>query len=233
MDGPLHDDADQQDRSGELVARIYERLRERLLRRSPDDELLLETEIARDFGVSRTPVREALALLQHDGILERARRGYRLRRFDPQTLINLYETRVALEVALAGHAAERRTDLELARLEHLHEWSQRTNSPQELDRVRTLFHQALWAGAHNEDAVSVLEQIFFQIRVIDHQEARVPQETGIALEEHAALVEAIRARDGAAARRVAEQHLLSTRARLLVQLAAYQEGAGGPLDIPT
>jgi DNA-binding GntR family transcriptional regulator len=78
---------------------------------------LKEDAIAREFAVSRTPVREALAILQAEGLLETSRnRGASVRTYSPEDLDEMYEVRGILEGAAARRAATRRTAKQLALL---------------------------------------------------------------------------------------------------------------------
>ncbi|MCW5954497.1 MAG: GntR family transcriptional regulator, partial [Propionibacteriaceae bacterium] len=108
--------------AGSLSSDQYLQIRDDILKGVfPVGERLLETTLAARYGVSRTPVREALVALQQDGLIERMKDGFRVRTGTPEDVIEIYEARIALESAGAAAAARRRSDLDLARLGALHE----------------------------------------------------------------------------------------------------------------
>ena len=87
---------------------IYDDLRERIIRgRYLPGERLPAAELAADFGTSRTPVREALMLLESDGLVVGAlNKGHRVRPLSPDVIAQLYEMRAVLESYGARKAAE-------------------------------------------------------------------------------------------------------------------------------
>ena len=112
-----------------------------------------ETELARRFGVSRTPVREAIRQLAASGLIEvRAHRGAVVAKPDAERLTGMFEAMAELEGLCAGLAAERMTVAERHVLEAAHEEMRaliRVGDPQRFHEVNEAFHGAIYAGAHN------------------------------------------------------------------------------------
>ena len=80
-----------------MLVSCYERIRADILAgRFEAGAALLETVLAGQYGVSRTPVREALARLEQDGLLLRVVRGYRVRSGTAEDVLEIYEARIAL-----------------------------------------------------------------------------------------------------------------------------------------
>jgi DNA-binding GntR family transcriptional regulator len=105
--------------AGTSAERVYDDLRAAIIggEYAPGERLRAEA-LATRFGTSRTPVREALMLLEGDGLVEiEPRRGAVVRSFDPADLVDLYEVRALLEARAAGLAAARITPADLALLE--------------------------------------------------------------------------------------------------------------------
>jgi DNA-binding GntR family transcriptional regulator len=112
-----------------------------------------ETEIARRFNVSRTPVREALRQLVASGLVEsRAHRGAVVARPSIERLSGMFEAMAELEALCAGLAAERMTPVERNRLEAVHEELRLlsyTGNPDRFHEVNERFHNTIYAGSQN------------------------------------------------------------------------------------
>ena len=112
-----------------------------------------ETELARRFSVSRTPVREAIRMLAASGLVEvRAHRAAVVARPTPDQLAGMFEVMAELEALCAGFAAERMSGGERQALEAAHEKFRvliQSGDPQRYHEVNEAFHGAIYAGAHN------------------------------------------------------------------------------------
>lgn len=119
----------------------------------PPGAPLDETEIARRFSVSRTPVREALRQLAASGLVEaRAHRGAVVARPTLERLTEMFEAMAELEALCAGLAAERMSPIERRRLEAVHEelrMLSHAGNPERFHEVNERFHSAIYAGARN------------------------------------------------------------------------------------
>lgn len=119
----------------------------------PPGATLDESEVARRFNVSRTPVREALRQLAASGLVDvKPHRSTLVARPDTERLNAMFETMAELEAACAGFAAERMTSLEHRALEELHEQLRLLSyagDPEKFNEVNELFHSAIYTGAHN------------------------------------------------------------------------------------
>jgi DNA-binding GntR family transcriptional regulator len=113
-----------------------------------------ETELAHQFAVSRTPVREALRQLVTSGLVEsEAHRGAVVARPTPARLAGMFEAMAELEAMCAGLAAFRMTPLERRELEALHEELRKLSHAGDADRFTAMnerFHNAIYNGAHND-----------------------------------------------------------------------------------
>jgi DNA-binding GntR family transcriptional regulator len=112
-----------------------------------------ETDIARRFNVSRTPVREALRQLAASGLVEaRAHRGAVVAQPSIERLDGMFEAMAELEALCSGLAAERMTPAERHRLEALHEQLRtlsHAGDPERFHEVNEQFHNTIYAGSRN------------------------------------------------------------------------------------
>ena len=120
----------------------------------PPGAALDETDIARRFSVSRTPVREALRQLVASGLVDaQAHRGAVVARPSVARLTGMFEAMAELEAICAGLAAERMSPTERHRLEVVHEELRvlsHAGNPERFHEVNERFHNAIYAGAHND-----------------------------------------------------------------------------------
>jgi DNA-binding GntR family transcriptional regulator len=112
-----------------------------------------ESELARRYRVSRTPVREAIRQLAASGLVEtRPHRGAVVARPSDAQVIGMFEVMAELEALCAGLAAERMTGAERRDLETVHEELRalvQVGDPQRFHEGNEAFHGAVYAGAHN------------------------------------------------------------------------------------
>jgi DNA-binding GntR family transcriptional regulator len=191
----------------------------------PPGSPLREIPLAERFGVSRTPVREALRRLEQDRLLVAAERGMVVRVIDPQEVVQIYDLRVLLEAEAAGQAARDRRTADLVRLEGLLDRDRGLAEPDDSARIRTNleFHGALWQATHNPVLVDLLERLTTHLVHAPHSTLSVADRWREALDEHACILEAVRNRDERTARDLAAAHMSTAREirlRLLRQAAA-------------
>jgi DNA-binding GntR family transcriptional regulator len=207
---------------------VYDKLRAEIISGAlAPGSPLREIPLAARFGVSRTPVREALRRLEQDRLLVPGGRGMLVRAIDPHEVVQVYELRVLLEAEAAGHAARERRTADLARLEGLLARDQALTDPDDATRTRTNleFHSALWHATHNPVLVDLLERLTTHVVHAPHSTLSVGDRWRHALDEHARLVDAIRDRDEPVARAVAGAHLTKARE---IRLQLLRDAAAGP-----
>lgn len=195
---------------------MYEALKEAILNGSLAPGLTLrEEDLARQFQVSRTPIREALNRLASEGLAERHQgSGLVVTEIGTDDIIDLYVLREALEGLAARLAANRRTEIDLARLEVLQGLSERAVQQGDVNRVSMLnsdFHVLIWRIAGNRPlsrAINVVQQAVqrFHARTLEYP-GRLEQ----SVQEHAAMLDAIRQRDPVTAEQIAVEHVRHVR----------------------
>jgi DNA-binding GntR family transcriptional regulator len=213
--------------------RAYARVREMVLTGELEPGAVLnQAVLARQIGISTTPLREALRRLAQQGLVELgAHRDARVAPLDAAEARDLVELRQDLDPLAAGLAAQRRTAADLAemadslaRLESLPE----DPSPAQLAGHRR-FHAALYRASHNAVLVETLDGLWDKTdRYRRHalRAGRSDEEVARRAEEHRLLVEAVSDRDAAAATELMRRHVESSlAARAAGRLAARDRAA--------
>ncbi|GAA0940332.1 GntR family transcriptional regulator [Virgisporangium aurantiacum] len=189
----------------------YARLRAEILDGTfPPGATLLETVLSERYGVSRTPMREALTRLAQDGLLVRSTRGFQVRRYSPEDILEIYEARIALETTGAALAASRRTDFDLVRLTHLVDERRAATDRSTFGKLNNRWHEALRAAAHNATITDLLERLDSLLTLYPHR-TPFPPSADRSAEEHAEILDAIRARDADGAQALMRDHLKHMR----------------------
>jgi DNA-binding GntR family transcriptional regulator len=174
---------------------------------------LVESSVAEWCGVSRTPVREALTRLEHDGLITRSDRGLVIRERSPEEILDIYEVRIVLESAAARLAAERHTKLDLIRLEKLLRLGDELepSRPKVIAENNREFHRAVWRAGRNEALLDLLSRLNLHLIRYPMTTLSYPGRWKKAREEHRQLVEAISERDAQKAAEVASLHFTEAR----------------------
>jgi DNA-binding FadR family transcriptional regulator len=233
---------------GERVAeKLVAKIREEVI--APGTRLPSEHAMAQHFGVSRTIMREAIALLKADGLLTtrkgsgafvcktalpRAARGDPLTEQSVQSLLNLTEVRRGLEAEIAALAAVRRTPGQLAAIEHALrgvEDAMRAGGDGVEEDVR--FHLCIAEATGNPYWVRFVEmftqQIRLAVKVTRANEARRLDFMNQVREEHERIVAALAAGDADQARAAAGDHMLCVAERVRLADRDFWAGSGGEL----
>ncbi|AZY93065.1 MULTISPECIES: GntR family transcriptional regulator [Paracoccus] len=173
----------------------------------PGDRLV-ESELAERFGVSRTPVREALQRLETQAMLVRDGRSLIVASLDHNQLAELYTVRAELEALAARLAARHATPEEVRVLAQMVEEDRRTKGdPEALARANKRFHRQIHLASHNRYLVQQLDLVHRTMALMARTSLAAEGRGETALAEHARIVEAIAAGDGAAADRALRQHI--------------------------
>lgn len=128
--------------------------------RMPVGEPLVEQALAEQFGVSRTPVREALLLLEQASLAERgARRAFVVRKLEPHDLAELFEAAGEVESSLAALAANRMSEIERRKLGAIVQEGEQCNDPQVYSEINAKFHELIKVGARNSTLAAKLDEL--------------------------------------------------------------------------
>ena len=201
---------------GRLADEVCRQLADEIVRgRFAPGSRLDELMLAQHFGVSRTPVREALKQLAATGlVVVRPNRGSVVAQLEPQQLDSLFEAIGELEAACARHAALRMDEAERTELRALHAQSRQAVQDHDFSRYDALnhaLHQVILQGAHNPVLTETTLALRHRVAAFRSSQFRKLERIGESFAEHSAIVEAVLAHDAVAAHREMRHHLLSAR----------------------
>ncbi|MCA0272822.1 MAG: GntR family transcriptional regulator [Proteobacteria bacterium] len=173
----------------------------------PGDRLV-EAELAERFGVSRTPVREALQRLETQSMLARDGRSLIVASLDHNQLAELYVVRAELEGLAARLAAKHATTEEVKVLADLIDADRaHLGDPVALSRANRRFHKQIHLASHNRYLVQQLELVHRSMALLATTSLAAEGRGETALAEHAAIVQAIAAGNGDAAQAALRAHI--------------------------
>jgi DNA-binding GntR family transcriptional regulator len=205
-------------------AHVYDRLKDAIITGTLRPlERISENKVAADFGLSRTPVRQALQRLEAEGLIQVVpKRGSFVSRPTVEDILEIYQIRTPLEAACARVAAERIEESQIALLDRLVRVEQARGPGRAADRslrAAAQFHAVIYGCSRNQRMATLLVDLQNQVHRVRVLWPSTVARLGDTWSEHAAIVEALRARDGAAAERLMIEHLekarLSTLHRIL------------------
>jgi DNA-binding GntR family transcriptional regulator len=174
----------------------------------PGDRLV-ESELADRFGVSRTPVREALQRLETQSMLTRDGRSLIVASLDHNQLAELYAVRTELEGLAARLAARSATDEEVHVLRGMVEDDKRLigGDPKALSRANKRFHKQIHLASHNRFLVQQLDLVHRSMALMATTSFAAEGRDEVGLAEHDRIITAIEARDPEAAYLALRTHI--------------------------
>ena len=178
-----------------------------------DNEIRLdERQLSQDLGVSRTPIREALTVLEQEGFVRAVpRRGIFVVRKSKREIIDMIIVWAALESMAARLAATRASDHDLAQLRDVfHDFDDEapTEHMNEYSDANIRFHQSIIRLSGCEMIGEMTANLFIHIRGIRAVSVRQENRSEISLQEHRAIIDALVARDADKAERLVREHTL-------------------------
>jgi DNA-binding GntR family transcriptional regulator len=201
---------------------VYNRLREEILDTTlKPGAAIFEQDLARRYGVSKSPIRDALLRLKEQNLVEvQSRRGYRVRPISITEAGEMYEMRLLYERASIVRAIDHasRQDIEKLRYicshpatESVHAWTAHNKE----------FHIALAGSSGNARLFKAASELIDQFDRFTHvsvERLRWPLDFAKLIEEHCAIVDAVESRDRRLAQKLIKDHIVSARARTMATL---------------
>ncbi len=206
-------------------------------------ERLSEARLIREFGIGRTPLREALNRLEREGlVVSQPNSGFSVANLDVDTVCELLVVREGLDAMAAEIATETATDEELRGLSRV------MDDIDELDRAhertpdvyaRELelgleVHEVILAATHNAPLIEITQRVYDQLRLALWVEVRWIDQWTMAVTEHRDIVEAMLARDAPRAVKAARAHVRSSRRnmQMIREVSAHRRDRGSRIPVP-
>ena len=212
-----------------ISADLFSTLKDDILTgKLPSGQKLTEIVLCNKYGISRTPVREALQKLEMEGLVESIpNRGFFVLGLTRQDYMDMFTLRKTYEIQAIKWAIERMTDKEFENIEEIFEFMEFYTIKKDMAKMSTInmnFHQAIYNAAHNR----ILKNLLFSYQeMLKHAEK--PKDHGskeyleTILEEHKNIFEAIKARDENMAVAAMAAHMDNSRDRYLETIGALPE----------
>ena len=192
--------------------------------RSRTDIRLDERQLAQDFGISRTPVREAMAQLEREGFVRSVpRRGIYVVRKTKREVIELIQAWAALESMAARLITETASDDDIAGLRRMFATFEGDKLHAKLDEyseVNIRFHQSLIELSGNQALIQLAENLFTHMRMIRGATIGEDDRVERSIRDHMNIIRALEARDTERAEDLVRQHALGL-AKHVAQHADY------------
>jgi len=180
--------------------------------RSRTDIRLDERQLAQDFGISRTPVREAMAQLEREGFVRSVpRRGVYVVRKTKQEVIELIQAWAALESMAARLITEHASDQDIAGLRRMFTTFEGDKLHAKLDEyseVNINFHQSIIELSGNQALIRLAENLFTHMRMIRGATIGEDDRVDRSIRDHMNIIQALEARDTERAEDLVRQHAL-------------------------
>lgn len=199
-----------------LYQEVAERLRQRIFAHELTPGTWIdEQKLAEQYGISRTPLREALKVLASEGLVElKPRRGCYVTEIRAQDLDDIFPIIAMLEGRCAGEAVRRMTPSELAVLRRTHdnlEASAREGRIEDFFEANQEFHRLLQEFAGNRWLLQVIQDLRKVLKLARHNSLSLEGRLQQSLDEHRLIMAALEAGDAKLAEQRMHDHLVSGR----------------------
>lgn len=193
----------------------------------PPGTRLLEVHLADEMGVSRTPIREAIRVLEQEGlVIMRPRRGAEVAKITVPQMRDVLELRTVLDVLAVELACERATDEDIKEIEKAAREFEQAVYDGDLHVMierDTVFHRMLVAGSHNKKLIIVNHDMEDQVNRYRYETEKEASARGTLLKDHEAIIKAIKERDKNAASEAARVHVSRQMEEFLKRYPDEQE----------
>jgi len=201
---------------------VHEKLRTAILKgHLPSGERLFDTQLATQFGVSRTPVREALRMLEQEAlIVVTPRRGTIVSSLKQEDAVEIYNIRAVLEGLAVKLAAQNITPQQIVQLrEKLEKMRPLPENLEGYMAVHAEFNSVLIGASRSPRILQMVSSFASQLRNLRNISLTTPARQLLAWKEHCAIIDAVESKDAELAELLARRHVENAKAAYLVQWA--------------
>lgn len=204
--------------SGVASQRVIEQIRELILSGElPPGERILQEDLARRFGMSRIPIREALRFLESDGLVTlKSNSGAWVAKLDYAECIEVYKIREKIEPLALAESVPNLDEEQLAGLESLVERVELARNIEEFLRLDREFHLGSYAAAGMPELVRIIQRYWNRTQQYRRAYTRMigPQGRWVINHEHRLIMESMKRRDAETAASLLNVHIRRTRLAL-------------------
>lgn len=184
-------------------------------------EHLTEIRLSEEYGVSRTPIREAIRRLEQENLVESRGKGVTVLGVSRSDLEDIYEVRMRIEGLAAKRAAEKITPDELSKLEEaleLQEFYTERRTPDKIRNADSSFHDIIYTACRSETLTSILKTLHKKTQMYRKISVESAERAEMATKEHRDILSAIKNKDGALAEKLAILHIENARKNITEKL---------------
>jgi DNA-binding GntR family transcriptional regulator len=200
----------------QAYAKLRQAIAEADIYRSREEIRLDEKELTEALGVSRTPIREAMTLLEQEGFLRTVpRRGVYILRKTKREIVEMIHMWAALESMAARLATQRASDEEIAQLRHMFDNFRDATPAEHIDEyseANIAFHQAIVRLSKSQIIFDTIKNIFVHVRAIRKMTISQSDRASRSIVDHMRIIEALEKRDTELVERLVKQHSLDLAA---------------------
>lgn len=209
-----------------ISEKVYKTLKKQIINeRLRPGERLIDNELASRFGVSRTPIREALTKLSNEGLIEiLPRRGIYVKRLDKKDIKEIYQIRRVLEGLATREATPIIDEEQLKKLYSLFEKAKRSLNSDDWKSCMEFdieLHSTILSNCQNDRLIGIVHNLNTLIHAFRVRLARDRERATQALKEHEAILEAVKARDVERAEKAMMEHIERTKKRIFNYFGFY------------
>ena len=200
-----------------MTERIHHSIREAILENSlRSGSLVSERDLAREFRVSKTPVREALIRLAQEGFVEISpRKGIFISPISVKELKDVFGIRSALEGLAAEEAVGRIRRETLVKLRKDFYAAAKAKDEERLFRLGVQLHDLIMEACDNKRLTSIVGTMRAQIARYSKLASWLPEQAEVSLRDHLRIIRALERRVGTGARRAIEEHIHGVKENLI------------------